>query len=145
MKKPKNIYQTIKIGIKINIDNVKLIKIDDITNRAGECQYNHSDQLFWLLLNKPIGKGKLVVNIKSPCLEKSPKKVKIKLTIVTSSKKSYYKTLEFKSMWIWFPDSTFRSASPSIDGKCIYKDGTPIKAEVRLSSNGAACEIYQNR
>lgn len=91
-------FPVVEIGIKININNVRLIKILDETNSGGRC-LGYYDLRFWMLFKQPINKTTIRAVIKTPCVEKAYDLAKLKVIIITADKKTYFKTVIFKSRW----------------------------------------------
>lgn len=85
------------LGIKLNIDNVKVIIIQDINKKNEICKtYDSGDHLFYFRVDKPIQKRRLMIRVDKPCVNKSIDNANLKLLVITADKKQYHAGLRFE-------------------------------------------------
>jgi len=87
------IDKNIRISIKLDIKNVKLVDISDIYADEERCDYRHSTKVAYLYFDPPVNTNEVITTISKPCVYKH--NAKLKLKIATANNEFLYRTYTF--------------------------------------------------
>lgn len=87
------IDRDIRLSVKLEVKNVKLVEISDLYADEERCAYRHSAKAVYLYFDPPINTDEIITTISKPCIFEH--NARLKLKVATEQQEFLYRTYTF--------------------------------------------------